>query len=171
MAKIQQAESLRQSFSRIARLGNQLMRGQCSCGPVTIQQYYTLEALAEGPRSMSGLASQVGLHQSTMTRIVEKLDKQAFVRRERRPGNERRVEVSITEKGKEAYLPMQKWSTQMFSALLAHIPKGKQHSVVESMALLTGLFSPENEVFQEMHRNCCSGADADCCNMSDKLEA
>ncbi|NQT93557.1 MAG: MarR family transcriptional regulator [Lentisphaerae bacterium] len=171
MAKIQQAESLRRSFSRFTRLGNQLMRGQCSCGPVTIQQYYTLEALADGRRSMSDLASQVGVHQSTMTRIVEKLGKQALVRRERQPGNERCVEVEITEKGKEAYLPMKEWSTHMFSSLLDHIPKNEQGSVVATMELLTDLFSPENEVFQDMHRNCCTGGDADCCNTSEKQES
>jgi len=127
-----------------------------------MQQYYALEALAAGPRSMSGLAQQVGLHQSTMTRIVEKLDKQALVRRARKPGNERSVEVRITEEGKAIYLPMREFATRMFGDLLDHVPAAERASVVTAMATLTNLFSPENEVFQQMHKACCEGA-AKCC--------
>ena len=51
----------------------------------------------------------------------------------------------------------------MFSALLGHIPRDKQASVVEAMELLTDLFSPENEVFQKMHAECCSDESVSCC--------
>jgi DNA-binding MarR family transcriptional regulator len=57
------------------------MREQLFCGPVTVQQCYTLEALRDGPKSMSALAAEVALHQSTLTRIVEKLEKQNLLSR------------------------------------------------------------------------------------------
>ena len=53
------------SFTRLARFFNQLMREQLFCGPVTVQQCYTLETLMDGPKTMNALAAEVALHQST----------------------------------------------------------------------------------------------------------
>jgi DNA-binding MarR family transcriptional regulator len=97
MERKQLVEKSRQSFTRLARFINQLMREQLFCGPVTVQQCYTLEALTDGPKSMSTLAAEVALHQSTLTRIVDKLEKQNLLTRRRKENNQRTVEVQITE--------------------------------------------------------------------------
>ena len=76
MARSQQVESLHGSFSRLTRFITQLTREQLSCCPITVQQSYTLEALMGGPKSMKALAAEAAFHQSTMTRIVEKLERQ-----------------------------------------------------------------------------------------------
>jgi hypothetical protein len=47
MERKQLVERSRQSFTRLARFINQLMREQLFCGPVTVQQCYTLEALID----------------------------------------------------------------------------------------------------------------------------
>ncbi len=87
MATRKEVESLRRSFCRFLRFGSQLMRGQASCCPVTMEQYHSLEALFAGPKSMKDLAAEVGFHQSTMTRIVDKLDKQELILRIRERSN------------------------------------------------------------------------------------
>ena len=104
MENKQLVERSRQSFTRLARFINQLMREQLFCGPVTVQQCYTLEALIDGPKSMSALAAEVALHQSTLTRIVEKLEKQNLLSRRRKESNQRTVEVQITEAGKQVHV-------------------------------------------------------------------
>ena len=48
MAQKQLVKRSRQSFTRLARFFNQLMREQLGCGPVTVQQRYTQEALKDG---------------------------------------------------------------------------------------------------------------------------
>ena len=101
MAQKQLVQRSRQSFTRLARFFNQLMREQLTCGPVTVQQCYALEALVDGPRTMNELAAEVALHQSTLTRVVEKLEKQNLVQRRRLAHNQRSVEVRITEIGKK----------------------------------------------------------------------
>ena len=155
MATAKQIENLRQSFCRFLRFGNQLMRGQASCCPVTMEQYHTLEALLDGSKSMKDLASEVGFHQSTMTRIVEKLDAQELVLRTRKRSNQRHVDVKITEKGKQTCLSMRNGCSQMIAWLLDAIPKKERASVVKSMETFTNLFSPENNTFQEMYQACC----------------
>lgn len=157
MKRTEQIASLRRSSTRIARFIDQLMRQTLACCPVTVQQCYALEAVADGPRSMKDLAAQVGLHQSTLTRIVAKLERQNLVRRIRRPDNLRCVEVEITEAGRETCLDLDREGTQMCSALLDMIPEAKRDCVVEALDFLGDTFSPENGAFREVLRGCCVG--------------
>ena len=150
----QLVERSRQSFTRLARFINQLMREQLFCGPVTVQQCYTLEALIDGPKSMSALAAEVALHQSTLTRIVEKLEKQNLLTRRRKEKNQRTVEVQITEAGKQVHELLEAQSSQMISELLDLIPQSRQIAVVEAMEELANLLAPENEAFQQLLKGC-----------------
>jgi len=157
MKRADKVTSLHGSFTRLARFFDQLMRGKLSCCPITVQQCYTLEALADGPKPMKALAAQVAVHQSTLTRIVEKLEKQRLVRRTRKPDNQRSVEVEITEAGKLAYAELDEGCVEMTAGLLDMIPKAKRSSVVESLALVASLLDPEKEAFQGVLKGCCSG--------------
>ena len=154
MDRKQLIEKSRQSFTRLARFINQLMREQLLCGPVTVQQCYTLEALMDGPKSMKSLAAEVALHQSTLTRVVEKLERQNLARRERNPNNQRSVEVQITDTGEQTYLFLEKASTQMISDLLDLIPADRRVSVVEAMEELANLLDPDNAAFQKLLQGC-----------------
>lgn len=153
----QLVEKSRQSFTRLARFINQLMREQLFCGPVTVQQCYTLEALIDGPKSMSALAAEVALHQSTLTRIVEKLEKQNLLIRRRKKHNQRTVEVQITEAGKQLHALLEAQSSQMISQLLNLIPQHRRAVVVESMEELANLLDPGNEAFQNLLKVCRCG--------------
>ena len=157
MERQQLIEKSRQSFTRLARFINQLMREQLFCGPVTVQQCYTLEALIDGPKSMSALAAEVALHQSTLTRIVEKLEKQNLLTRKRKENNQRRVEVQITEAGQQVHALLETQSSHMISELLDLIPKNRRVTVVESIEELTNLLDPENENFRNLLKVCRCG--------------
>ena len=157
MERQQLIEKSRQSFTRLARFINQLMREQLFCGPVTVQQCYTLEALIDGPKSMSTLAAEVALHQSTLTRIVEKLEKQNLLTRKRKENNQRAVEVRITEAGKQVYAILEAQSAHMISELLNLIPPNRRAAVVESMEELANLLDPANEAFQNLLKVCRCG--------------
>ncbi len=154
MERKQLVEKSRLSFTRLARFINQLMREQLFCGPVTVQQCYTLEALMDGPKSMSALAAEVALHQSTLTRIVEKLEKQKLLIRRRRKNNQRTVEVQITEAGKRVYALLEAQSSKMISELLNLIPQSRRVAVVKSMEELANLLDPTNEAFQNLLKVC-----------------
>ena len=147
-------EKTYRSFTRLARFINQLMREQLFCGPVTVQQCYTLEALMDGPKTMNALAAEVALHQSTLTRVVEKLEKQDLAHRTRKPENQRAVEVRITGKGEQTYRFLKSQSSQMISTLLESIPEEHRNSVVESMEALANLLDPQNEAFQKLLQIC-----------------
>jgi DNA-binding MarR family transcriptional regulator len=157
MAQKQLVKRSRQSFTRLARFINQLMREQLGCGPVTVQQCYTLEALMDGPKSMKSLAAEVALHQSTLTRVVEKLEKQNLVQRRRLAHNQRSVEVQITEAGKQTYEFLDEASSQMISDLLDNIPGERQVKIVEAMEEVAALLNPGNDAFQKLLKGCRCG--------------
>ena len=156
MQRAEQIQSLHRSFTRLEKFFNQLMRQQFACCSITVQQWYTLEALMDAPKTMNELAAQVALHQSTMTRIVEKLEKQAFVTRTRKTANQRTVEVRITASGKEICIAMDKQCSQMTADLLDLLPSDRQAGVVEAVETFTRLLDPADEAFQQVLRNCCN---------------
>jgi DNA-binding MarR family transcriptional regulator len=157
MAQRQLVKRSRQSFTRLARFFNQLMREQLGCGPVTVQQCYTLEALAEGPFSMKELAAEVALHQSTLTRVVEKLEKQNLVQRTRKSDNQRSVEVRLTDAGRQTYLFLDAAGSQMISDLLDLIPGERREPIVDAMEEVANLLNPNNEAFQKLLQGCRCG--------------
>jgi DNA-binding MarR family transcriptional regulator len=157
MERTQLVTSARRSFTRLARFINQLMRENLSCGPITVQQCYTLEALIDGPKSVNALAAEVALHQSTLSRIVEKLEKQDFVTRTRNPKNQRSVEVQITESGRAIYQVLDAQCTEMIAGLIDLIPVHQRDNVIQAMDQLAGLLDPENNAFMQLVNNCCSG--------------
>ncbi len=156
MQRAEQIQSLHRSFTRLEKFFNQLMRQQFACCSITVQQWYTLEAVMDAPKTMNELAAQVALHQSTMTRIVEKLEKQAFVTRTRKTANQRTVEVRITASGKEICIAMDKQCGQMTADLLDLLPSDRQANVVEAVETFSRLLDPTDEAFQQVLRNCCN---------------
>jgi DNA-binding MarR family transcriptional regulator len=103
---------------------------------------------------MSALAAEVFLHQSTLTRIVQELEKQNLLIRRRKKTNQRSVEVQITEAGKQVHALLESQSSQMISELLKLIPQNRRVAVVESMEELANLLDPGNESFQQLLKGC-----------------
>ncbi len=165
MKRSEQTQSLRQSFSRLERFFSQLMREQFSGCGATVQQWNCLEVLLDGPKSMNALAAQVALHQSTVTRIVEKLEKRGLASRTRKAGNQRSVEVQITASGKKMYAWMDGQCAQMTSDLLDLLPKTRQASIVEAMEEFSKLLDPGNQAFQEVLKRCCENET--CCDQKE----
>ena len=157
MANKQLVKRSLQSFTRLARFFNQLMREQMTCGPVTVQQCYTLEALINGPLSMKDLAAEVALHQSTLTRVVEKLEKQNLVQRTRRSDNQRSVEVKLTDAGKQTYAFLDAAGSEMISDLLDLIPEDRRETIVDAMEEVANLLNPQNEEFLKLLQGCRCG--------------
>ncbi|MDN4479256.1 MarR family transcriptional regulator [Demequina sp. SYSU T00039] len=67
---------------------------------VTVPQFRVLVVLAStGPQRMGDLAEQIGVHPSTLTRTVERLETAGLILRAQVPGNRREVKVELTPEG------------------------------------------------------------------------
>jgi DNA-binding MarR family transcriptional regulator len=150
----------RHLLNRLSRFTNRLQRTQLACGPVTVQQCYTLEALMGGPLSMKTLAEQVAMHQSTLTRIVEKLEAKALVVRKRRSDNQRVVEVTLSEQGRELYAQLDQASSNMIGRVLGLVSPRDQASALRGLEVLCNLLDPGNTAAQALIAECGCGAAA-----------
>jgi DNA-binding MarR family transcriptional regulator len=150
-------QSAQRSFTRLARFINKLMREQMACGPVTVQQCYALEALASGPMNMTNLATELALHQSTLTRVIDKLAKLGLVRRCRKDANQRVVEVELTDLGRHTHAALDSCGAAVIAQLLEMIPTKRRATVVESTELLAELLDPARDVVGKLLAdNCCA---------------
>lgn len=67
---------------------------------VTLGQFRVLVLLSgRGPQRMSGLGSEVGLSPSSITRMVERLERKGLVSRRRSPSSRRAIDIHLTNAG------------------------------------------------------------------------
>ena len=151
----------RQSLTRLARFTNWLQRSEMACGPVTVQQCHTLGALMDSPLAMKDLADEMALHQSTLTRVVDRLEAKEFVSRRRRPDNQRVVDVAITEIGRTLYQQLDAASTATVGRVLALVAHDEQEAAVKGLEVLCALLDPHNPDVQALiSESCCNDESA-----------
>lgn len=146
----------RRAFTKLSRSINRLMRDQLSCGPVTIQQCYAMEALVDGPLPMGRLATRVGMHQSTLTRVVSKLEKLGFVERERDPGNQRKVEVRLTAEGADLYRGLDAECNRVVAGMLELFPEKEREDLVDTISRVADVLDPDAPAFRALLDGCCA---------------
>ncbi|TGN79456.1 MarR family transcriptional regulator [Streptomyces bauhiniae] len=67
---------------------------------LSLSQVQLLESLADhGTLGVSEMAEHAGVTTPTATRMLKQLERDGIVTRTRKPGNERRVEIELTEAG------------------------------------------------------------------------
>ena len=92
-----------------------------------------LNTLSSAPRRITELAELERLAQPTLTQLVQRLEQQGFVKRERRTEDGRVVLVSLTEAGAAALDDFRCRASAALGAHLAELPDAE----VESLAAAT----------------------------------
>lgn len=144
----------RRSLTRLARFTNRLQRTGLGCGPITVQQCHTLEALTAGPMTMTRLADEVAIHQSTLTRIVEKLEERKFVERKRLAENQRSVAVTLTQLGRATYLAIDRDFHEVLGQILSLVKEEDRVNAVHGLEILCDLLDPHNSTVQQLIKVC-----------------
>ncbi|QKJ87624.1 MarR family transcriptional regulator [Paramixta manurensis] len=68
---------------------------------VTYPQYLVLNVLWEqGEQTIGQIGEMLALETSTLTPLLKRLENEDFIRRERRPDDERKVMITLAEKGR-----------------------------------------------------------------------
>src|SRR5437764_1129426 len=97
------AEAMRPPLTRL----NIVLRRDASHLLVTPSQATALAVLGDGSRRMSDLTQYVGVRGPSMTVLVDRMERQGWVRRIADPDDRRSVRVEITPKGCEAIAQVQ----------------------------------------------------------------
>jgi len=138
-------DDMSEIIARMIRVFQLFERDQIKVHGFTTSQYYCLSALVQyGPLTMNELSRKVNLKTSTMTRVVDKLVRDAYIERLRDENDRRIVTVSLTEKGKQDTMVVSDSVNQYYKRILNHLPKNKVDEVIESTNLLLDAFENAN---------------------------
>ena len=135
----------------ISRIFGVFEREQVCCGTVTVPQCLVLQALLEGESDINGLAELSHVTASAMTRLVDGLEKNDWVTRERGADDRRRILVRLTPGGRTEAERLRSLTEQSVNAVLDNIPKGKRAQVMESVHLVRQALEGARDALN----NCC----------------
>lgn len=103
---------------------------------LTFPQALTLSALADGPMPISKLAERTGSANSTISGVVDRLERLGLAKRSRSSADHRVITVKATTK----YHTMRKQTemdvSEYFDSLLSTLTPEEQGSVIEGLRLL-----------------------------------
>ena len=111
-------------------------RDAICCGTVSVAQCAALQELLGGPREIGRLATIMGVARSSMTRLVDGLEKRGWVDRVRAGDDRRRVEVCLSPPGRKEAARLSGLTEDILSTIRDRIPEEKHKQVLESLALL-----------------------------------
>ena len=125
-------------------------RNEKFCYGVTLTQCYTLDSIAAQKQiTMQNLSKELGLAISTITRVVDILVRDGFVRRYHGEQDRRNVYVELTGKGREMTEKLKDCSEQFWFGIFNKIPKNKRSRIIEDIEFL-------HTVLEEVEQICCT---------------
>jgi DNA-binding MarR family transcriptional regulator len=112
-------------------------RASCSDHGLTAAQWHVLRSLFdEGPITMRELAERIRVTRSTLTRIVDLVEKKGFIKRRGARQDRRQVQVLLTRKGEDATLAVRGALLQSSREILQLLRPHEQVSALSGLALL-----------------------------------
>ena len=112
---------------------------------LTTPQLVVMRAIAsKGSATVTGISREVSLSQATVTNILNRLEANGLVRKERGTRDKRQVNVSLTEKGSnlEAHAPEP--IQEEFVARFGELEAWEQHLIVSSLARVASMMDAED---------------------------
>jgi len=142
----------------VDRLSRRLMRNVECCDRVltagyglTATQAYSLLALHErGEVTMNELASEMRLHGTTMTRMVDSLVEKGLAERRQDPEDRRVVRVGLSATGRETVQELQECKREFLSAAFAELSDSERDTILRAIQRLVS-------TVEELGSRCCTG--------------
>ena len=108
---------------------------------VTANDMHVIEAVdMEGARNMTSVANTLGVTTGTLTIAVNSLVKKGYVERVRSEEDRRVVLISLSEKGRKAYLHHQRFHEQMIEAIVEELSAEEQVVLEKALVKLDRFF-------------------------------
>ncbi len=145
------AEQLRLLIATLVRRFSLSERAGVSCCGVTVAQAATLEALAQEPMRLGPLAQRLGISPSTLTRNLERLEKDGLVAREPDPRDARASRVRRTSAGERAVRRVGDQERTFADEVLERLGPERSGQVMRALGQLLGAVRAATE-------ECCPGA-------------
>lgn len=96
-----------------------------------------------GPATIAAVGRRLGLHPSTMTGLVDRLEQRGYVRRRSHPGDRRATVLELTAKGKRLFAEETEFYRRLIDRTLSGLDDPIQRQI---LAALESLPTPDLEV-------------------------
>lgn len=118
---------------------------------ITIQQFATLHVIKNGesPMYLSDISEKVYLNQSTVTGVIDRMERDGLVLRERSTKDRRKIAIHLTPKGKKLTETIPFSPMEMFRELIRPLTHAEKKTLVE---LLRKISAPLMQTFEEIDR-------------------
>ena len=104
---------------------------------LTVPQMFVLRILGtENDLSISELSKRVGLTNSTVSGIVDRLEKEGYVQRQRDEKDRRVVYVKLTEKSRKLKQQIPVFKHDYFGSWIKELEHEKVEQIIESLSIL-----------------------------------
>lgn len=112
---------------------------------LTVNDMHVIEAIdVREPKNMSSVARALSVTTGTLTIAVNGLVKKGYVERRRSEEDRRVVLVSLTKKGRRAYIQHQRFHQQMVDAVVQGLTDREQEILERSLRNLLHFFGTVN---------------------------
>jgi DNA-binding MarR family transcriptional regulator len=99
--------------------------------------------LSKGVQSQSELAALLRLERSTVSRLVQQLERRGWLDRDRAPGDGRARLLRLTERGRRVADDIATARQAKFAALVEAIPPDERDAVLHAIDVLIGAMNDE----------------------------
>ena len=100
-------------------------------------QLFVLQQLHDAPaRSVNELAERTSTHQSSVSTVVSRLVERGFARREPSADDARRMEISITERGRQLVQSAPRTAQSRMLTAMQAMPPEQVHALAEALETL-----------------------------------
>lgn len=108
-----------------------------SFNDLSMTELHTIEAIGMyEPRSMSEVASDLGITVGTLTTAITNLVKKTYVERRRIEEDRRIVQIQLTRKGKLAYRVHEQFHSTMIKATIEGLAPNEEELLINSLEKL-----------------------------------
>ncbi|KAF2955763.1 MarR family transcriptional regulator [Marinitoga sp. 38H-ov] len=131
-------------FKEIRELVKKTMVTSFEDCEITSSQWMLLGALLKNGRmTMSELSNYIGLSNSTVSGIVDRLEKQGYIKRIRDDNDRRKVFVEITEKFNDIAKKRHESIEKKFEERLHKVSENELDIVIDGLKILKKIFEEE----------------------------
>ncbi|MFD1178046.1 MarR family winged helix-turn-helix transcriptional regulator [Paenibacillus puldeungensis] len=140
MDQKQRMHEIVESFREVKKAFYQLLSQQADIYGITGIQFMALKAIQNNPQiGVTELADVLRLGNSTVSGVIDRLEKANLVVRKRSDSDRRSVTLEITEKGREIYLQTDQKYSEVISGVLNTAEEDIEHLLITHRKIIESL--------------------------------
>ena len=107
---------------------------------------HAIEAIGMGtPKNMSSIAKELSVTVGTLTIAMNSLVKKGYVKRERGEEDRRVVYISLSDKGKKAFIHHARFHKEMITSILDEFDEDEKKILIRGLTKLDNWFRDKEE--------------------------